>query len=109
MCGFLFLCYNCEMDRTIISFLKKTCQRFGLRAIYVTDVRGQNDVWSIITKQGIPLMNFTTEIFYHMPSRQREKMVEPTLKRGLNQLMGERSVRDKNQLYQLKRMGKIIV
>ncbi len=96
------------MDKTIISFLKNVCKRWGLRAVYITDVGGLNDVWSITTKQGIALMNFTTEIFYHMPKREREKMIEPTLKRGLNQLIGERHVRDRNLLYQHRRMGKQI-
>lgn len=97
------------MEKTIVSFLKKICKKWNLRAVYVTDVRGLNDVWSITTKQGMALMNFTTEIFYHMPSRQREKMIEPTLKRGLNQLMGERHIQNKNLLYQHRRMGKVIV
>lgn len=97
------------MRNDIISFLKRVCARWNLKAIYITDVRGMNDLWSITTPQGIALMNFTTEIFYHMAPRERERMIEPTLKRGLATLMGERHVQKSGQLYQHKRMGKIIV
>lgn len=97
------------MRSDIILFLKKVCNRFNLRAIYISDVYGKNDIWSITTPQGHAIMNFTTEIFYHMPPRQRERMIEPTLRRGLNQLLGERHVQKTDQLYQHRRMGKVIV
>ena len=97
------------MRKDILLFLKKICARYKLRAIYISDVDSKNDVWSITTPQGMALMNFTTEIFYHMPKRERERMIEPTLKRGLNQLMGERHIQKSGQLYQHRRLGKVVV
>lgn len=97
------------MKPEIVAFLKRVCKRFNLRAVYISDVRDMNDLYSITTPQGMALMTFTTAIFYHIPPRERERMIEPTLKRGLNQLMGERDVQRTSRLYQHRRMGKIVV
>jgi len=100
------------MKPDIIFFLKKVCKKYNLKALFIPDVQKNgmcNDIWTITTPQGMALMTFTTEIFYHMPKRMRERMIEPTLKRGLNQLMGERSIQKSGQLYQHRRMGKTIV
>ena len=96
------------MDKNIIVFLKKVCERFRLRAIFIPDVDNKNDLWSITTPQGYGIMTFTTEIFYHMASREREKMIEPTIKRGLSTLLGERNVQKNNTLLNHRRMGKQI-
>lgn len=96
------------MDGNIISFIKKVCAKYNLRANYITDA-GHNDVWSIVTKQGYVIMNFTTEIFYDIPPRARERQFLPAIKRGLTQLLGEKHIQKSGQLRTYRRVGKVIV
>lgn len=97
------------MRADIVAFVKEICEEYGLRAIHIPDARDQNDVWSITTKGGIAVSNFTTKIFYDIPPRARRKNFLPAIKRGLAHVVGERSLRETGQLEGARRMGRIIV
>lgn len=94
-------------------FVKKMCERYNLRAIYVPDVKNgsglQNDFFSLTTKQGHVVMNFTTRVFYQVPPALREKQFMPAIKRGLNNLVGELSVRRNQQTIIRRKFGRQLV
>lgn len=97
--------------REITEWVKKVCNKWNLRAIYVPDVSGgslRNDFFSITTKQGHVVMNFTTRVFYDLPPRVRERHLYPSIKRGLNHLVGEKTMKQSQRTI-IKRFGKVIV
>lgn len=96
------------MKPEVLRFVKNICDKYNLRANYITDA-GHNDVWSICTKQGYIIMNFTTEIFYDIPPRAREAQFLPAIKRGLNAVLGEKHIQDNGQLRMYRRVGKVVV
>lgn len=94
-------------------FVKKMCERHNLHAIYVPDVGDnpaglQNDFFSFTTKQGHVVMNFTTRVFYSIPPALREKQFAPAIKRGLNNLLGERHIRQSQQTIIQRKFGRQI-
>lgn len=93
-------------------FVKKMCALHNLRAIYVPDVKNgaglQNDFFSFTTKQGHVVMNFTTRVFFSIPPALREKQFTPAIKRGLNNLIGERSIRASQQTIIQRKFGRQI-
>jgi len=97
------------MRPEIVSFCKDVCSRYNLRANYIPDAYGHNDVWSIVTKQGYMIMNFTTEIFYDIPPRARMRQFLPAIKRGLNAVLGEKHIQNNGQMRMYRRVGKIVV
>lgn len=96
------------MRRDICNFAKEMCAKHNLRCTYVPDAHDLNDVWTFLTKSGIPIMSFTTRIYYSIPMRARKTMFLPSIKRGLNHVLGERQYRETGQLYQHRRMGRVI-
>lgn len=93
----------------IVKFVKKVCAKYNLRAIFVPDVRGVNDFFSITTPQGHVVMNFTTRVFYQINPRVREKQFIPSIKRGLNQLVGEKQMKRDQRTIIRRKYGKQIV
>lgn len=103
------MCYHKSMKSEIVKFIKEVCEEYNLHAVYIPDVESSNDLYSLVTKQGYVIMSFTTDIFYHISPRERKRNFLPAIKRGLNLLVGERSIKKNRQLDQQKRLGKIIV
>lgn len=95
--------------KDIVEFVKKICAKHNLRAIFVPDINGLNDFFSITTPQGHVVMNFTTRVFYDIPPRLREHNFYPAIKRGLNHLVGEQSVKKNQQTIIRRKYGKQIV
>jgi hypothetical protein len=97
----------------ILRFVRNMCERYNLRAIYVPHVNSatgmQNDFFSFTTKQGHVVMNFTTRVFYDIPPTLREKQFVLAMKRGLNSLLGERSIRKNQQTIIRHKFGRQIV
>jgi len=85
------------------------CAKYNLRAIFVPDVRGRNDFFSITTQQGHVVMNFTTRVFYDIPPTLRERNFLPAIKRGLNSLVGEKTMKRDQRTIIRRKFGKQIV
>lgn len=95
----------------IITWIKKVCDKYSLKCIYVPDVNNgplRNDFFSITTKQGHVVMNFTTRVFYDLPPRVRERQLLPSIKRGLNQIVGEKTIKRDQRSIIRRRYGKQI-
>lgn len=97
----------------IISWVKKTCDKWNLRAIYVPHVGKegglQNDFFSLTTPQGHVVLNFTTRVFFDIPPRLRDRNMYPTIKRGLMNLVGEKQMKRDQRTIIPRRYGKRIV
>jgi hypothetical protein len=77
------------MKSDILKFLKKAHQSLGIEAHYYPDT----DVY-VVSKNGKGVQNFTTRTFYMQPKGFRFYEWRALIKLGLNQNMGERSVRE---------------
>lgn len=95
--------------KDIVEFVKMVCAKYNLRAIFVPDVKGMNDFFSITTPQGHVVMNFTTKVFYQINPHVRERQFLPSIKRGLNNLVGEKQIKKDQRSIIKRKFGKIIV
>lgn len=95
--------------KDIVEFVKMVCAKYNLRAIFVPDVKGMNDFFSITTPQGHVVMNFTTRVFYQINPRVRERQFLPSIKRGLNNLVGEKQMKSSQRTIIRRKYGKQIV
>lgn len=98
--------------KEITEWVKKVCFKHNLRCIYVPDTTNgalSNDFFSITTPQGHVVMNFTTRVFYDIPPRVREKQFYPSIKRGLNNLIGEKTMKQNQRTIIRRKYGKVIV
>ena len=103
------MCYTFHMRPEIVKFIQNICPKYNLKAIFIPDAHGMNDVWSITTPQGLAVMNFTTKIFYDISPRFRERMFLPTIKRGLNNVVAQSDIKRTQQQLIPRKMGKKII
>lgn len=73
------------MKSDIISWIKKVSVKHKLSAIYYPE----NDVYAL-DRKGRAVQNFTSKTFYDIPKLARERMLNPLIKVGMNQNLGEK-------------------
>ena len=74
------------MKADIIRWIKKMAPKHKLSAIYYPD----SDAYCI-DRKGRAVQNFNTKSFYEIPKLGRERMLNPLIKVGLNQNLGEKN------------------
>jgi hypothetical protein len=76
-------------------------EKYGIEANYFPS----KDMYSLMYR-GKGIQNFTSEIFYQLPKRLREKRIYGIIRVGLNHNLGEKTVGDK--IYLNRNVGKRI-
>ncbi len=95
----LTLVYHMRND--ILSFFKQVLPKYKLSLNYLPS----KDIM-FIHYRGWGILTITTEIFYQIPKKDRERHFLPLLKRGLAQNLGEKQ---KDNLAQDRRIGKLLI
>lgn len=90
------------MRSDIVAFIEKAHRLLGINAYYIPD----GDIY-VVTKNGKAVQNFTSFHFYQQPKHFRLREWRGIIKLGINQNMGEASV--KEQIKQTMSYGKRII